>query len=179
MDARGFRFGWVLAGTLAAAVAFTGPLGCDDDDHDENDAAATTTVVTTNAATGAVTTNVVATGAGDVAGGGAPPPGMGTRLDVSGYWTGTFQGSAGNGTLDLDLAQAEDTITGPFLLNAGGPDQAGSIAGSIDGDHLTMLLMVAGTGKWMELDGHVNAGATDYSGSFSGDWGSGSFDLEK
>ena len=166
------KWAWVIGGGIAAmALAFGGPMGCSDDDDDDD--AGTTTVVVTNEVTGVVTTNVVVVADDDV----APPAGT-SYLNVAGTWTGNFQTDGGQGQIQMELLQQEDTIIGQVRINTGGDDLIGNVAGSIDGDRLVVMLTFS-DGRWIELDGNVNAGATDYQGYLTGDWGQGQFALHK
>jgi len=166
------KWAWLIGGGIAAvALVWGGPVGCSDSDDDDDPA--TTTVVVTNATTGVVTTNVVVVDDDDV----APPAGT-SYLNVAGTWTGNFQTDEGQGQIQAQLLQQEDTLIGQVRINTGGDDVTGNVAGSIDGDHLVLMLTFAG-GQWIELDGHANAGATDYNGNLTGDWGQGQFALHK
>ncbi len=162
-----------LAGIVmvAAAMACMGPMGCSgDDDDDDGGGGGTSVVVVTNETTGVVVTNIVVVPE-------TPPPGA-SVLNVAGTWIGNFQTDGGEGQLALYLTQSDLAIFGTFAMNTGGADNTGDVAGSIDGDHLTVML-IDGGGNWMELDGYVNAGATDYNGNLTGDWGQGQFALDK
>ena len=169
------KWAWVIGGGIAAmALAFGGPMGCSDSD-DDDDGAGTTTVVVTNEVTGVVTTNVVVVDDDDDV---APPADSGI-LNVEGTWIGNFQTDIGTGQLRVQLQQQAETIIGQFAMNTGGDDMTGNAAGSIDGDRLVVMLTVPSTGQWIELDGNVNAGSTDYQGHLTGDWGQGQFALQK
>jgi len=168
------KWAWMIGGGIAAmALAFGGPMGCSDSDDDDD--AGTTTVVVTNEVTGVVTTNVVVVDDDDDV---APPAGSNV-LNVEGTWIGNFQTDIGQGQFRVQMQQQEETIIGQFAMNTGGDDIVGNVAGSIDGDHLTVMLTVPATGQWIELDGNVNAGANDYQGHLTGDWSQGQFALHK
>ncbi len=170
------RSAWTLG--LAVALSCPGLAGCDDDGEDADGDAAP--AVVTNAVTGAVTTNAVAvTDEAGTADADEPVPGAAALANVAGEWNGSFRGDEGNGHLDLDLRQTDEMVTGQFNLSNGDSNQVGTIAGNIDGRHLVLMLMVPGSGAWIELDGQVNDAVTAYTGTWTGTFGSGDFALQK
>ena len=169
---------WMVPGMkwgmgLAVALTCAALAGCDDGGDDDG-AEAATGVVTTNEVTGAVTTNGVTD-----ADGVAPIVEGPVNAAVGGYWNGVFESDEGTGHLELDLDESGDAVTGQFNLSSGGVNQVGNVAGSIEGDHLTLLMLVPGSDAWIELDGYVNANVESYIGTWSGTFGSGDFALQK
>lgn len=161
-----------LVGAVVLALAVCGPIGCGggDDDDDAAGGGGTTTIVVTNVVNGTTVTNTVVV---------TNVPAGSSILNVVGTWTGNFETDVGTGQLQLQLLQDETTIIGQFRLNTGGADQVGNLSGDIDGDHVVLGLVVTASGLQMELDGHVNAGATSFIGNLSGDWSDGQFALHK
>ena len=185
--------GWIGIALTVAALALAGPAGCDDDDDEEGGGATTTTttVVVTNQVDGTVVTNVVVVTnapAADVpppaeeeapppAGDEAPPA---AGVTIAGIWTGNFSTDAGRGQLQVQVNQAGSTLAGQFRLNTGGADQVGNATGIvIDGDHVVLMLDVTANDRWMELNGEIHAAATAYSGTLTGTYGQGQFELHK
>ena len=180
------RMRWRVPGVakvlgVAVALAGLGGMGCGGDDDDDGEAAAAEAADVAEAAEGGGATNAVegADAAEAEADAADVVVGALNALAVDGEWNGSFSSDEGNGHLDLDLAQAEESITGQFNLSYGPANQVGNVAGSIDGDHLTLLLTVPGSAAWIELDGHVNAAATSYIGTWTGTFGEGDFALQK
>ena len=173
MNALKNRFWMKWVGVAMLGVASGGLMACGGDDEEE---APTVVVVITNQVTGVVVTNVAAPAATNNP---AAPVAAPSTAQVAGEWNGAFTSDEGTGHLDLDLLQTADAVTGQFFLTNGGPGQVGNATGTVAGDHLVVKLTVTGSPAWIDLDGHVNASSTAYTGNWSGSFGTGTFALQK
>ncbi len=174
MNALKNRFWMNWVGVAMLGVASGGLMACGGDDEEE---APTVVVVITNQVTGVVVTNVAAPAATNNPA--APVAAGPSTAQVAGEWNGAFTSDEGTGHLDLDLLQTADAVTGQFFLTNGGPGQVGNATGTVAGDHLVVKLTVTGSPAWIDLDGHVNASSTAYTGNWSGSFGTGTFALQK
>lgn len=178
---------WMSAGLPGAVVALfsllgLGLTGCGGDDGDEP---APVVVVVTNVVTGVVQTNVVV--ASPDADANIPVVVALNPLTVNGRWNGPISSGEGNGHMELEveLSQAGALIRGQFCLKSdfGGDPQIGNVvAAQLDVDQLKLTLRVPGVpgvDAKMELDGRVNAKATEYIGTWAGLGDEGGFWLQK
>ena len=175
MSALNKRFWMSWASVAVLGLASSGLMACGGGDDEEE--APTVVVVVTNHVTGVVVTNVVAPAATNNPA--APVAEIPSTSQVAGEWNGAFTSDEGTGHLDLDLLQTADAVTGQFFLTNGGPGQVGNATGTVAGDHLVVKLTVTGSPAWIDLDGHVNASSTAYTGNWSGSFGTGTFALQK
>ena len=117
-------------------------MGCGGDSSDNSSDATPSTVTNT-----VVVTNT-------------PAP---AYANVAGNWNGPRNGIHFN----LNLAQANDALTGNF---SGANGEAGGVSGSVSGDHVVLTLAFtagAAAGYFETWDGHVNAAVNDFTGTAS------------
>ena len=173
---------WMCGTALAAAGA--GLAGCDDDDDGESPGT-TMVVVVTNAA-GTVVTNIVE----------APVPAPAADnaeaaiLDVAGRWNGIIENTQSEEWANIDLFLDQDgaAITGEADLEQGGQHAIGPVTGSLAGRHLVLELtpdtdkgakLIAVERPTTDMDGQLNADATEYEGTWTSGPSRGTFALQK
>lgn len=181
---------WLYVLGLAYALSFGGLVGCSDDDDgensmtgaldnanasaDEDDMAGEAAPAAADEGNAEAVANEgdeeVVEGEGDVAA---------AALDAAGNWNGVFESDEGNGHLELELEQSGAAVTGQFNLSHEGSNQSGNAAGTLTGDHLVLQLTASGSDAFIELDGHLNADGTEYTGTWTGSFGSDDFALQK
>lgn len=173
---------WLGGMGMVLALACGGSLGCSDD---EEDAKTATTTVVTNHVNGTVVTNVVVVPVAPVA---VEPnaPAVAAVLDVAGEWNGVLNVMVPNpeqAHLDLDLDPNGGTISGQYFYSVQNVGVIGKANGTLAGNHMVLSLVPDQAVRYptFRFDGHVNASATDYSGTFTADRmnGSGTFALQK
>lgn len=169
-----------LAGMCGAALALAcvGLAGCEDDDGAEETESIQTVVVVTNDA-GVVETNIVAAP--------AAPAAEAAFSDVAGRWNGIISSSDEWANIDLYLEQDGGTISGEGYLQGGGQRAHNTVAGTVSGNHL-VLVLTPDTVKpkeirvelpTLDLDGHLAANATEYEGNWTEGLLHGTFALQK
>ena len=170
-----------LAGMCGVALALAGAglTGCDDDDGAEETESIQTVVVTTNDA-GVVKTNSVEAP--------AAPAAEAAFFDVAGRWNGIIVNTTGDwANIDLYLDQDGGTITGEGYLQGGGQRAHNTVAGTLSGNHL-VLILTSDTVKpdkltvekpTTDMDGHLDASGTEYEGTWTDGFIGGTFALQK
>lgn len=161
-----------LARLIAAPLAFftVGLTGCDDD-KDEGEIQ---TVVVTNVLDGTVVTNVVAVpdDSEEPAPADQEAPSVDQEpaaLDVTGEWTGAYQGWNGIGGathLEFDLHQNGKVISGQYAAGDGPSPLVGNLTGSLDGYQMFLPVTYSrdGHGLKLEFHGQVSVNGTSWNG---------------